>query len=145
MAKSLEPKFHTQWNTAHTFTQQRLDETDTAIPDLTYSIGELRRRFTLETEVLLSQQRRQGQYVFNSSNLDDENVAFDSPEVTCPRDFDLVDADAVKDSLRRAVMALQNSRNDQRKADDVTGHDSVQGDNDTPTGDNGKAGPSSEG
>lgn len=102
------PKFLTQWNTDHSIFVHDISDEDFAIPDLTYSIQELRQKFTLESELLQGKLKRPAQYLFNNIDENNEDEAFDSPSVDLPRDFDLVDADAAKTDIRNAVRRLQN-------------------------------------
>uniref|UniRef100_A0AAU8B109 Uncharacterized protein n=1 Tax=Dulem virus 132 TaxID=3145609 RepID=A0AAU8B109_9VIRU len=102
-------KFKTQWDDCEPQFHE-IGEEDTAIPDLTYSITEMRRKFILEQE-LLKVSAKQPQFVFPevSDGADDpfdneqyENEAFDSPSVEIPRDNDLVDISTLADRVASA-------------------------------------------
>lgn len=91
-------KFRTQWDECSPQLHE-IGEEDTAIPDLTYSITEMRRKFILEQE-LLKASSKQPQYLYPGVNegeddpFENENYAdeaFGSPSVEIPRDNDLVD------------------------------------------------------
>lgn len=91
-------KFKTQWDECSPQLHE-IGEEDTAIPDLTYSITEMRQKFILEQE-LLKASSKQPQYLYPGVNegeddpFENENYAdeaFDSPSVEIPRDNDLVD------------------------------------------------------
>lgn len=114
----MKVRFATQWNTEHAIFVSEVDDVDTAIPDLTFSIQQLRDKFVLETEVLKSQLARKGQYLFNGKELTENGSeeAFDSPSVEIPQNYDFVDADADTMSLRGAVAALQQARNSSSQA-----------------------------
>lgn len=106
-------KFFTQWDSCAPQLHEIGDE-DTAIPDLTYSITEMRRKFILEQE-LIKASAKQPQYTF-SGVLDGEddpfnneqyaNEAFDSPSVEYPRDNDLVDISSLEDRVSAARQRL---------------------------------------
>ena len=49
--------FATQWNVQHKVQEHFVGDDDVAVPDLAYSIKELRERFVLETEILRAQAR----------------------------------------------------------------------------------------
>ncbi|WGL31353.1 hypothetical protein [Dipodfec virus UOA04_Rod_975] len=97
-------KFVTQYNAVHTPYLHDTGTDDMAIPELTYSIKELREKFALETEVLNAKLRKPGQY-FIDSNMDDDE-AFDSVSPEIPRDYDFVDADNDREAYRNAVAAM---------------------------------------
>ena len=101
-------KFRTQWESCAPLLHEIGDE-DTAIPDLTYSITEMRRKFILEQE-LMKASTKQPQYLYPGVNEgeDDQyaNEAFDSPSVEYPRDNDLVDISALEDRVSAARKRL---------------------------------------
>ena len=91
-------RFKTQWDPCAPLLHEIGDE-DTAIPDLTYSITEMRQKFILEQE-LLKASSKQPQYLYPGVNDGEDDPfeneqyadeAFDSPSVEIPRDNDLVD------------------------------------------------------
>lgn len=91
-------KFVTQWDECSPQLHV-IGEEDTAIPDLTYSITEMRQKFILEQE-LLKASSKQPQYFYPGVNEGESDPfeneqyadeAFDSPSVEIPRDNDLVD------------------------------------------------------
>lgn len=92
-----------------------IDDRDEAIPDLTYSIKELREKFVLETELLRGRMQRPGQFMFNGK--EDEESQFDAPPAQTPQNYDFVDADADKAALRAALMAIQQARVSANKSD----------------------------
>lgn len=106
-------KFKTQWDSCAPLLHEIGDE-DTAIPDLTYSITEMRRKFILEQE-LMKASAKQPQYnypgveegqedPFNNEQYASE--AFDSPSVEYPRDNDLVDIATMEDRVSAARKRL---------------------------------------
>lgn len=110
-------KFCTQWEPCAPLLHE-IGEEDTAIPDLTYSITEMRRKFILEQE-LMKASAKQPQYTYPGvkENEDDPfeneqyaNEAFDSPSVDYPRDNDLVDIAALEDRVSSARQRLPSLR-----------------------------------
>lgn len=113
-------KFRTQWDECSPQLHE-IGAEDTAIPDLTYSITEMRRKFILEQE-LLKASSKQPQYLypgvnegeddpFKNENYADE--AFGSPSVEIPRDNDLVDIatlEARVASARERMPALRAAK-----------------------------------
>ena len=106
-------KFRTQWESCAPLLHEIGDE-DTAIPDLTYSITEMRRKFILEQE-LMKASTKQPQYLYPGVNEGEDdpfeneqyaNEAFDSPSVEYPRDNDLVDISALEDRVSAARKRL---------------------------------------
>ena len=106
-------KFRTQWDPCSPQFHEIGDE-DTAVPDLTYSITEMRRKFILEQE-LMKASAKQPQYLYPGVNEGEDdpfeneqyaNEAFDSPSVEYPRDNDLVDIAALEDRLSAARKRL---------------------------------------
>jgi hypothetical protein len=120
-------KFKTQWdNCSPQF--HDIGEEDTAIPDLTYSITEMRQKFILEQE-LLKASSKQPQYLYPGVNdgesdpFENEQYAdeaFDSPSVEIPRDNDLVDISTLEarvafarermSALRAAKLAAEKAQ-----------------------------------
>ena len=112
--------FKTQWDPCAPLLHEIGDE-DTAIPDLTYSITEMRRKFILEQE-LLKASAKQPQYTYPGveeghddpfNNEQYANKAFDSPSVEYPRDNDLVDIAALEDRVsaaRQRLPALRSAK-----------------------------------
>lgn len=113
-------RFKTQWDSCAPLLHEIGDE-DTAIPDLTYSITEMRRKFILEQEVMKAS-AKQPQYTYPGveegeddpfNNEQYANEAFDSPSVEYPRDNDLVDIatlEARVASARERIPALRAAR-----------------------------------
>lgn len=113
-------KFKTQWDSCAPLLHEIGDE-DTAIPDLTYSITEMRRKFILEQEVIKAS-AKQPQYTYPGVEEDEDdpfeneqyaNEAFNSPSVEYPRDNDLVDIAALEDrvsSARQRLSALRAAK-----------------------------------
>lgn len=113
-------KFKTQWDECSPQLHE-IGEEDTAIPDLTYSITEMRQKFILEQE-LLKASSKQPQYLYPGVNegeddpFENENYAdeaFDSPSVEIPRDNDLVDIatlEARVASARERMPALRAAK-----------------------------------
>lgn len=113
-------KFKTQWDECSPQLHE-IGEEDTAIPDLTYSITEMRQKFILEQE-LLKASSKQPQYLYPGVNegeddpFENENYAdeaFDSPSVEIPRDNDLVDIatlEARVSSARERMPALRAAK-----------------------------------
>lgn len=106
-------KFKTQWEPCAPLLHE-IGEEDTAIPDLTYSITEMRRKFILEQELLKSS-AKQPQYTYPGveegendpfNNEQYANEAFDSPSVEYPRDNDLVDIATMEDLVSAARQRL---------------------------------------
>lgn len=106
-------KFKTQWMPCAPLFHE-IGEEDTAIPDLTYSITEMRRKFILEQE-LLKASAKQPQYTYPGveegekdpfNNEQYANEAFDSPSVEYPRDNDLVDIATMEDCVSAARQRL---------------------------------------
>lgn len=106
-------KFKTQWMPCAPLLHE-IGEEDTAIPDLTYSITEMRRKFILEQE-LLKASAKQPQYTYPGveegendpfNNEQYANEAFDSPSVEYPRDNDLVDIATMEDCVSAARQRL---------------------------------------
>lgn len=106
-------RFKTQWDLCAPLLHEIGDE-DTAIPDLTYSITEMRRKFILEQE-LMKASTKQPQYLYPGVNEGEDdpfeneqyaNEAFDSPSVEYPRDNDLVDISALEDRVSAARKRL---------------------------------------
>lgn len=105
--------FKTQWDSCAPLLHE-IGEEDMAIPDLTYSITEMRRKFILEQE-LMKVSAKQPQYTYPGveENEDDPfeneqyaNEAFDSPSVEYPRDNDLVDIATLEDRVSAARQRL---------------------------------------
>lgn len=112
------PRFLSQWNHVHRVMFHDIGEVDEAIPDLTYSIKELREKFVLETEILRGQMARKGEYLIQNAKTDEDfELAFDSPSVSLPSDYDYVDADADKAAVRDGLVRLQQVRMAAAKAD----------------------------
>lgn len=113
-------KFVTQWDPCSPQLHE-IGEEDTAIPDLTYSITEMRQKFILEQE-LLKASSKQPQYLYPGVNdgesdpFENEQYAdeaFDSPSVEIPRDNDLVDIatlEARVASARQRLPALRAAK-----------------------------------
>uniref|UniRef100_A0AAU8B7P7 Uncharacterized protein n=1 Tax=Dulem virus 180 TaxID=3145657 RepID=A0AAU8B7P7_9VIRU len=110
-------KFKTQWDSCAPLLHE-IGEEDTAIPDLTYSITEMRRKFILEQE-LLKASAKQPQYLVPGVNdgendpFENEDYAssvFDSPSVEVPRDNDLVDIFTLEDRVAAARERLPRLR-----------------------------------
>lgn len=106
-------KFRTQWESCAPLLHEIGDE-DTAIPDLTYSITEMRRKFILEQE-LMKASAKQPQYIYPGveegeddpfNNEQYANEAFDSPSVEYPRDNDLADIATMEDRVSAARKRL---------------------------------------
>lgn len=106
-------KFKTQWEPCAPLLHE-IGEEDTAIPDLTYTITEMRRKFILEQE-LLKASSKQPQYTYSGveegeddpfNNEQYANEAFDSPSVEYPRDNDLVDIATMEDRVSAARKRL---------------------------------------
>lgn len=109
--------FKTQWDPCAPLLHEIGDD-DTAIPDLTYSITEMRRKFILEQE-LLKASAKQPQYAYPGveegendpfNNEQYSNEAFDSPSVEYPRDNDLVDIASMEDRVSAARQRLSALR-----------------------------------
>ncbi len=112
------PCFVSQWNHDHKVMRHDIGEVDEAIPDLTYSIKELREKFVLETEILRGQMARKGEYLIQNAKTDEDfELAFDSPSVSLPSNYDYVDADADKAAIRDGLVRLQQARLAAAKAD----------------------------
>lgn len=113
-------KFRTQWDECSPQLHE-IGEEDTAIPDLTYSITEMRRKFILEQE-LMKASAKQPQYLYPGveegeddpfENESYANEAFDSPSVEIPRDNDLVDISTLEArvaSARERIPALRAAK-----------------------------------
>lgn len=113
-------KFRTQWDECSPQLHE-IGEEDTAIPDLTYSITEMRRKFILEQE-LMKASAKQPQYLYPGveegeddpfENESYANEAFDSPSVEIPRDNDLVDISTLEArvaSARERMPALRAAK-----------------------------------
>lgn len=110
-------KFKTQWEPCAPLLHE-IGEEDMAIPDLTYSITEMRRKFILEQE-LMKASAKQPQYLYPGVNEGEDdpfeneqyaNEAFDSPSVEYPRDNDLVDISALEDRVSAARKRLPSLR-----------------------------------
>lgn len=106
-------RFKTQWDPCAPLLHEIGDE-DTAIPDLTYSITEMRRKFILEQE-LMKASAKQPQYTYSGveegeddpfNNEQYANEAFDSPSVEYPRDNDLFDIATMEDRVSAARKRL---------------------------------------
>lgn len=104
--------FVTQWNVQHKVQEHFVGDDDVAVPDLAYSIKELRERFVLETEILRAQSRKPANYLFPDVGDDEnrENEAFDSPAVEYSHGADLVDLSADRDRIRSAVRRVKDAR-----------------------------------
>ena len=104
--------FLTQWNVQHKVQEHSVGDDDVAVPDLAYSIKELRERFVLETEILRAQARKPANYLFPHVGDDEnrENEAFDSPAVEYSHGADLVDLSADRDRIRSAVRRVKDAR-----------------------------------
>lgn len=104
--------FATQWNVQHKVQEHFVGDDDVAVPDLTYSIKELRERFVLETEILRAQARKPANYLFPDVGDDEnrENEAFESPAVEYSHGADLVDISADRDRIRSAVRRVKDAR-----------------------------------
>ena len=104
--------FVTQWNVQHKVQEHFVGDDDVAVPDLAYSIKELRERFVLETEILRAQARKPANYLFPDVGDDEnrENEAFDSPAVEYSHGADLVDLSADRDRIRSAVRRVKDAR-----------------------------------
>lgn len=105
-------EFATQWNVKHKVQEHFVGDDDVAVPDLAYSIKELRERFVLETEILRAQARKPANYCFPDVGDDEnrENEAFDSPAVEYSHGADLVDLSTDRDRIRSAVRRIKDSR-----------------------------------
>ena len=105
-------EFATQWNVQHKVYEHFVGDDDVAVPDLAYSIKELRERFVLETEILRAQARKPANYLFPDVGDDEnrENEAFDSPAVEYSHGADLVDLSTDRDRIRSAVRRIKDSR-----------------------------------
>ena len=105
-------EFTTQWNVRHKVQEHFVGDDDVAVPDLAYSIRELRERFVLETEILRAQARKPANYCFPDVGDDEnrENEAFDSPAVEYSHGADLVDLSADRDRIRSAVRRVKDAR-----------------------------------
>ena len=105
-------RFVTQWNVQHKVQEHFVGDDDMAVPDLAYSIKELRERFVLETEILRAQARKPANYLFPDVGDDEnrENEAFDSPAVEYSHGADLVDLSTDRDRIRSAVRRIKDSR-----------------------------------
>ena len=105
-------RFATQWNVQHKVQEHFVGDDDVAVPDLAYSIKELRERFVLETEILRAQARKPANYLFPDVGYDEnrENEAFDSPAVEYSHGADLVDLSADRDRIRSAVRRVKDAR-----------------------------------
>lgn len=99
----LEPQLH------------HISENDCAVPDLTYSIKELREKFVLQTEVLKSQMQKPGDYLIREIDENNENEAFDIPSVEVPRNNDLVDMHAIAHSVSDARITIARLRDEAAK------------------------------
>jgi len=106
-------RFKTQWDPCAPLLHEIGDE-DTAIPDLTYSITEMRHKFILEQE-LMKASAKQPQYTYSGVEEGEDdpfnneryaNEAFDSPSVEYPRDNDLVDIATMEDRVSAARKRL---------------------------------------
>ncbi|WGL31393.1 hypothetical protein [Dipodfec virus UOA04_Rod_1017] len=128
-------KFLTQYNSVHTPYLHDIGTEDMAIPELTYSIKELREKFALETEVLNARLRKPGQYFINSNMSDDE--AFDSVSPEIPRDYDLVDADSDREAYRNAIASVHANKRVSKvqKVEKVSLSDSPAGGDPSPSTD----------
>lgn len=104
--------FATQWNVQHKVQEHFVGDDDVAVPDLAYSIKELRERFVLETEILRAQARKPANYLFPDIGDDEsrENEAFDSPAVEYSHGADLVDLSTDRDRVRSAVRRVKDAR-----------------------------------
>lgn len=104
--------FATQWNVQHKVQEHFVGDDDVAVPDLAYSIKELRERFVLETEILRAQARKPANYLFPDVGDDEnrENEAFDSPAVEYSHGADLVDLSSDRDRIRSAVRRVKDAR-----------------------------------
>lgn len=104
--------FATQWNVQHKVQEHFVGDDDVAVPDLAYSIKELRERFVLETEILRAQARKPANYLFPDVGDDEnrENEAFESPAVEYSHGADLVDLSADRDRIRSAVRRVKDAR-----------------------------------
>lgn len=105
-------RFVTQWNVQHKVQEHFVGDDDVAVPDLAYSIRELRERFVLETEILRAQARKPANYLFPDVGDDKnrENEAFNSPAVEYSHGADLVDLSTDRDRIRSAVRRIKDSR-----------------------------------
>lgn len=104
--------FATQWNVQHKVQEHFVGDDDVAVPDLAYSIKELRERFVLETEILRAQARKPANYLFPDVGDDEnrEDEAFESPAVEYSHGADLVDLSADRDRIRSAVRRVKDAR-----------------------------------
>lgn len=104
--------FATQWNVQHKVQEHFVGDDDVAVPDLAYSIKELREKFVLETEILRAQARKPANYLFPDVGDDEnsENEAFESPAVEYSHGADLVDLSADRDRIRSAVRRVKDAR-----------------------------------
>ena len=98
-------EFATQWNVKHKVQEHFVGDDDVAVPDLAYSIKELRERFVLETEILRAQARKPANYCFPDVG-DDENR--ENEEYS--HGADLVDLSTDRDRIRSAVRRIKDSR-----------------------------------
>ena len=105
-------EFRTQWNVQHKVYEHFVGDDDVAVPDLAYSIKELRERFVLETEILRAQARKPANYLFPDVGDDEnrENEAFESPAVEYSHGADLVDLSTDRDRIRSAVRRVKDAR-----------------------------------
>lgn len=109
-------RFITQYDGAPTCPQSHhISDIDCAVPDLTYSIRELREKFVLQTEVLRSKMQKPGDYLIREINENNENEAFDMPSVEVPRNNDLVDMHAIAHSVSDARVTLARLRDEEAK------------------------------
>lgn len=110
------PRFVTQYDGFPLEPQlHHISENDSAVPDLTYSIKELREKFVLQTEVLKSQMQKPGDYLIREIDENNENEAFDMPSVEVPRNNDLVDMHAIAHSVSDARITLARLRDEAAK------------------------------
>lgn len=114
------PRFVTQYDGFPTEPQlHHISENDCAVPDLTYSIKELREKFVLQTEILKSRIQKPGDYLIGEGAIDEnnENEAFDMPSVEMPRNNDLVDIHTMAASVSDARITLARLRDEAAKKD----------------------------
>lgn len=110
------PRFVTQYDRFPTEPQlHHISEIDCAVPDLTYTIKELREKFVLQTEILKSQMKKPGDYLIREIDENNENEAFDMPSVEIPRNNDLVDMHAIAHSVSDARIILARLRDEAAK------------------------------
>lgn len=117
-------KFVTQWSRFEDsgLFVHSISEEDCAIPDLSYTVAELRRKFTLQTEILMSQQKNPSRFMFAAMDrdqldeLNDEQLSemFDAPPAALPRNYDLVDMGNDREAYRRAMVQLRNMHSSAR-------------------------------